>query len=107
MTDPDDAARMAAGIRAIEANARALAHDKIGTGAPPPPEITNRPGHANKRLAETVKCLFCGAEPGSRCTHRSPYRGAVRPLEAGFHRSRLERAQAAAAAAPATPPGGS
>lgn len=65
-------------------------HDEIGTGAPPPPEITERFRDPERRLALTVACTFCGTRAGEACH----FRGSVRPLNAGYHHSRLKRAEA-------------
>ena len=64
-------------------------HDEIGTGAPPPPEITERFRDPERRLALTVACTFCGTRAGEACH----FRGSNRPLNAGYHHSRLKRAQ--------------
>jgi hypothetical protein len=106
VTALDDAARMAAGIAAINRNAASLAHDEIGHGAPPPPaEIANRPGRAERLLGLSVACPFCRAAAGQPChAHR---RG--RP-ECAPHPRRLDAARAASnlsaaavAAAPVAP----
>lgn len=91
MTDPNDGARMAAGIRAIRAyEARLRQHDEIGNGAPPPLEITDRPGYADRRLAETVRCRFCKALPGTACHLASGAPMRLSPC----HPERLEDAKA-------------
>lgn len=93
MTGPDDAARMAAGIRAIAANAASLRiHDELGHGAPPPPEIADRPGRAEQLLAQTVPCRFCKVGVGRPCELAKG-----RPMAARFHPLRLKAAQANAA----------
>jgi len=90
MTGRDDAARMAAGIRAIEdAAAKSRLHDEIANAAPAPPSIADRPGHAERRLSLSVKCRFCQACVGSPCT-----RAKHKPMSAP-HPSRLEAARAA------------
>jgi hypothetical protein len=91
MTEIEDAAAMAAGIAAINRNAAILAHDEIGHGAPPPAEIANRPGRAERLLGLSVACRFCRAVAGQPC---HAYRRG-RP-ECPPHPARLEAARAAA-----------
>lgn len=84
----DDAARMAAGIRAIhEAAVVAQREAAVANAALPPPEIADRPGRADQLLAQTVRCAFCKALPNSPC-----HLAKGRPMQARFHPGRLAAA---------------
>lgn len=87
----DDAARMAVGIAAIRENAT-RAHPEIGTGAPPPLEITGRVEHGDRRLKLSVQCPYCKARPGAPCQITT------RRTMAGFHPARADAADAARSA---------
>lgn len=72
MNTPDNDARMAAGIASIEAHERALAvaqrfDAERAQARPAPPEITNRPGRAERRAAERVRCPYCKSAAGQPC----------------------------------------
>lgn len=83
---------MAAGIRAIRAYEASLrAHDEIGTGVPAPPEFLDLIGSPELRLAKTVVCRSCRAQPGERCHHRAT----KQPMPGGYHPERLDAARAA------------
>jgi len=90
MTAADDAARMAAGIAAIHRYEASLrAHNEVGHGAPPPPEIANRPGRAERLLSLSVACTFCRAAAGQPCHAHTRGRPECPP-----HHSRLDAARA-------------
>lgn len=64
--------RMAAGIASIAAHERArLAAERLdaerAAAVPAPPEIADRPGRAERKAAESVRCPFCKAAPGQHC----------------------------------------
>lgn len=72
MNTPDNDARMAAGIASIEAHERARAaaqrlDDERAGARPAPPEIANRPGRAERRAAEHVRCPYCKSAAGQPC----------------------------------------
>lgn len=63
---------MSAGIASITAHARAQAERERldaekAAAVPAPPEIANRPGRAERKVAETVRCPFCHAAIGQSC----------------------------------------
>jgi hypothetical protein len=68
VTALNDDARMAAGVRAIRVYEASLrVHDEVGHGAPPPAEIADRPGRAERLLGLSVACPFCHATAGQPC----------------------------------------
>jgi hypothetical protein len=89
-----DGARMAAGIASLAAHARGQAeHDRLdaerAAARPAPPEIANRPGRAERRVAESVRCPFCKASPGQPCL------GARQRVLSAPHPSRVDAGRAA------------
>jgi hypothetical protein len=80
---------MAAGIASIGAHARAQAEqDRLdaerAAAVAAPPSIANRPGRAERKAAESVRCPFCKAMPGQPC-HAAHHRPMAKP-----HPSRIE-----------------
>jgi hypothetical protein len=98
VTPPSDA-RMAAGIASIAAHERAIAAaerlDAERAGAvPAPPSIANRPGRAERKAAESVRCPFCKALTGQPC-HGAHHRPMAKP-----HPSRIDAYAVQTAACP-------
>lgn len=63
---------MSAGIASIAAHERAqVQSDRLdaerAAARPAPPEIANRPGRAERKAAESVRCPFCKVSPGQPC----------------------------------------
>jgi len=86
---------MSAGIASIAAHERAQQQAERldaerAAARPAPPEIANRPGRADRLLAQSVKCPFCKALPGQPC-HGPRQRDLTKP-----HPSRLDLARASA-----------
>ncbi len=98
MTDADDAARMAAGIAAIRQNAARAARPEPDPHAPAPPGNPADPMPGARRLALSVTCPCCRAQPGTPCQIT------VRRPMTGFHPTRIDTARAAAAPVPQTAP---
>jgi hypothetical protein len=88
---PGDSKRMAAGIAALARADQAWREREqhqadLAAARPAPPAIADRPGRADRRVAEARRCPFCHALPGQQC-HTS--RG--RPMQP--HPSRLDAAR--------------
>jgi len=80
---------MAAGIASIAAHERAITAaerlDAERAGAvPAPSSIANRPGRAERKAAESVRCPYCKALPGQSC-HGAHQRAMTKP-----HPSRID-----------------
>jgi DNA-directed RNA polymerase subunit RPC12/RpoP len=98
MTPPGDA-RMAAGIASIGAHERALAESQRldaerAAAVPAPPSIANRPGRAERKAAESVRCPYCKSPAGQPC-HGARQRPMAKP-----HPSRAEAYAVQTAACP-------
>lgn len=68
MNDP----RMSAGIASIAAHERAAAaaaqlDAERAAAVPAPPAIADRPGRAERKAAESVRCPFCKSAAGQHC----------------------------------------
>ena len=64
---------MSAGIASIAAHERArLAAERLdaerAAAVPAPPAIADRPGRAERKAAESVRCPFCKAAVSQHCT---------------------------------------
>lgn len=62
-----------AGIASIAAHERAAAaaarlDAEREAARPAPPAIADRPGRAERKAAESVRCPFCKSAPGQHCT---------------------------------------
>lgn len=69
---PENDERMSAGIASIAAHERArLAAERLdaerAAAVPAPPEIADRPGARERKIALKVRCPFCKAMPGQPC----------------------------------------
>jgi hypothetical protein len=90
---------MAAGIASIGAHERAQREAERldaerAAAVPAPPSIANRPGRAERKAAELVRCPFCKALPGQPC-HGARQRPMTKP-----HPSRAEAHAVQTAACP-------